>query len=100
MKSATARASRRCPTCNKVMGPRVRRCLAPRVPVDFGPNRRAALEESQDGWCACCDELPIPNRKGAHRFTCGREECKAAWRHLCSLDWHARKRAEKKGRAA
>jgi hypothetical protein len=69
--------------------------LAPFIPLNFGPHRRAALEESQAGYCAMCDERPIPNWKRlSHRFTCRRLECKAAWRRLCELDWHEAHRTE------
>ena len=61
--------------------------LGPRVPPQFGPYRRAALEESQAGWCACCDARPIPNWKPtSHRFTCGKPECVRAWTQLILLD--------------
>lgn len=73
--------------------------LAPPIPSHFGPFRRAALEESQDGWCAICGERPIPigtrnmpyrPRKG-HRFTCQLRECRQWWTYLCRRDWeHAR----------
>lgn len=58
----------------------------PRVPVQFGPWRSAALLEAQDGWCAICDVLPVRYRKGSHRFTCGQKSCKARWGDLAARD--------------
>lgn len=79
-----------CPTCKKPMGRLAKRNLAPAIPEKFGPNRRAALEESQAGWCAICGDLPIPHPRGSHRFTCGRLACREGWAALCRLDRLAR----------
>jgi hypothetical protein len=61
--------------------------LAPPIPAHFGPFRRAALEEAQDGWCAVCD-LPIPSRPGKARgrYTCGKPRCTSFWAQLCKQD--------------
>jgi hypothetical protein len=40
--------------------------LAPKIPAHFGPHRRAALEEAQDGWCAVCSQV-IPLRTDGKR---------------------------------
>lgn len=91
-----------CPTCAKPMSRRWARKqgLAPRVPARMGPRCREALEEAQDGWCAMCDELPVCARKGAHRFTCGRDRCKKDWRNLASMDWRDRQQEAQKAGSA
>lgn len=82
--------------------------LAPEVPGHFGEFRRAALLTSQKGWCAVCDEQPIPlsetpnatrRRKGA-RYTCRRPLCLQIWNRWCSLECQRQRRALKKKREA
>jgi hypothetical protein len=70
----------------------------PKVPPHFGPWRTAALLEAQDGWCAICDEHPVPYRKGVHRFTCGRKACKARWGDLAARDAVEKRHAEEQRR--
>lgn len=63
--------------------------LAPLIPAEFGPHRRELLEHSQNGWCAVCDDKPIPwvnkQRKGK-RFTCGGPVCVHEWGNACTRD--------------
>lgn len=48
--------------------------------------RRALLQDAADGWCACCDSLPVRVRTGPRRFTCGQPGCRAEWAKLCQRD--------------
>lgn len=82
-----------CPNCKRLISRRhhpMPRCFRPRIPKHWPTwsRRRAAMEESGDGFCACCDR-PIPLSepgKRVSRYHCGRKECRAVWTRLSQLD--------------
>lgn len=88
-----------CPCCLRPMSIRAAAKLkAGAKRAELGPNRAAAVAESQDGWCCICDDLPIKQTGKGRRgiYTCGREKCILGWQVLCSLDWRLKKREERR----
>lgn len=85
-----------CPHCERPLTARAAAKLNAKTKREgLGPNRLAAVETSQDGWCAICDELPIKEAGEGRRgiYTCAREACKRAWGNLCALDQRIRNRS-------